>query len=189
MASLISLWTWRASDISEFKPGYWDETLFPLPTKLPGCEESAQDAELTTEQNHWSLVWDFGQAPRRIGFPFPSQGSNLHSLHWKHRVLNTGPPGKSPEPLFSLVMMTSIDIILGTTKRAERVGGGWHTCSLSVYRFFASDLSAGWPFHWTCPGPGHTVDTAVKSGSGSAGLSVVLSSWWPARTSSSSSHF
>ena len=159
------------------------------PQSCQGLKRAPRMPNWHTEQNHRSLVWDFGQAPRRIGFPFLSQGSNLHPLHWKHRVLNTGPPGKSPEPLFSLVMMTSIDIILGTIKQAERVGGGWHTCSLSVYRFFASDLSAGWPFHWTCPGPGHTVDTAVKSGSGSAGLSAVLSSWWPARTSSSSSHF
>ena len=26
---------------------------------------------------------------------FPDQGSNLCPLHWKHRVLTTGPPGKS----------------------------------------------------------------------------------------------
>ena len=26
---------------------------------------------------------------------FPHQGLNLHPLHWKHRVLTTGPPEKS----------------------------------------------------------------------------------------------
>ena len=26
---------------------------------------------------------------------FPDKGSNPHPLHWKHRVLNTGLPGKS----------------------------------------------------------------------------------------------
>lgn len=92
------------------------------------------------------------------------------------------------KPLFFTVM-TSSDIILGTTKWEESMEGGWHTCSLSVYRFFASDLSAVWLFHWTCPGPGRTLDTAVKSGSRSAGLSAILSSWWPTRTSSSSSRF
>ena len=31
------------------------------------------------------------------GSQFPDQGSNLCPLQWKHRVLTTGPPGKSPE--------------------------------------------------------------------------------------------
>lgn len=133
-----------------------------------------------TEQDLWSLVLDFWSSHKAYRISFPNQGSNLHPLHWKHS-LKHWTTRKSPEPLFSLVM-TSSAIILGTTKRAESVGGAWLTCSLSVYRFFASDLLAGWPFRWTCPGPGHTVDTAVKSGSGSAGLSAVQSSWWPTRT-------
>ena len=36
-----------------------------------------------------------------LGSEFPDQGSNLHPLHWKHRVLITGRPGKSPSSLFS----------------------------------------------------------------------------------------
>ena len=155
-------------------------------------QQSCQCAKKAPRKPNWhtnkTTVLDSGQATGHTGFQFPNQGSNLHPLCWKHRVLNSGPPGQSPEPLFSLVM-TSSAVILGTTKRAESVGGVWHTCSLSAYRFSASDLSAGWPFRWTCPGPGHTVDTAVKSGSGSAGPSAVQSSWWPTRTSSSSSHF
>ena len=30
------------------------------------------------------------------GIQFPEQQLNLSSLHWEHRVLTTGPPGKSP---------------------------------------------------------------------------------------------
>ena len=30
-----------------------------------------------------------------MGSEFPDQGLNLCLLHWKHRVLSTGPPGKS----------------------------------------------------------------------------------------------
>ena len=30
------------------------------------------------------------------GILVPDQGWNLHPLHWKHGVLTTGPPGKSP---------------------------------------------------------------------------------------------
>lgn len=86
-------------------------------------------------------------------------------------------------------MVISSAIILGTNNGEESAEGGWHTCSLSAYLFFASDLSAVWLSHWTCPDPGHKVDTAVKSGNGSAGLSAVLSSWWPTMTSSNSSHF
>ena len=33
---------------------------------------------------------------RHVGSEFPDQGSNLHPLHCKLRVLTTGPPGKSP---------------------------------------------------------------------------------------------
>ena len=29
------------------------------------------------------------------GILVPDQGLNLHPLHWEHRVLTTGPPGKS----------------------------------------------------------------------------------------------
>lgn len=30
-----------------------------------------------------------------VGSLFPSQGSNLQPLQWKHAVLTTGPPGES----------------------------------------------------------------------------------------------
>ena len=33
---------------------------------------------------------------QHVGSQLPSQGSNLHPLHWKHRILTTGPRGKSP---------------------------------------------------------------------------------------------
>ena len=37
----------------------------------------------------------FGCALWHVGPYFPNQGLNLHPVHWKHRVLTTGPPGKS----------------------------------------------------------------------------------------------
>ena len=40
----------------------------------------------------------FGRAPRHVGSLFPDQGSDLHSLYWKHGVLATRPPGKSNSP-------------------------------------------------------------------------------------------
>ena len=37
------------------------------------------------------------------GILFPDQGLNLGPLHWKHRVLATGPSGKSSSKLFLLI--------------------------------------------------------------------------------------
>ena len=37
----------------------------------------------------------FGHAIWHVGLQFPDQGSNPFPLHWKLRVLTTGPPGKS----------------------------------------------------------------------------------------------
>ena len=37
----------------------------------------------------------FGCTAHLMGPSFPYQGSNPHVLHWKHRVLTTGTPGKS----------------------------------------------------------------------------------------------
>ena len=34
-------------------------------------------------------------AKRHVGSELPSQRSNLHPLHWKDKVLTTGPPEKS----------------------------------------------------------------------------------------------
>ena len=34
---------------------------------------------------------------------FPDQGLNLRPLHWKHGVLTTGPPGKTPSHLNTMV--------------------------------------------------------------------------------------
>ena len=34
------------------------------------------------------------------------QGSNLDPMHWECWVLATGPPGKSPQHLFQLVILT-----------------------------------------------------------------------------------
>ena len=38
---------------------------------------------------------------------FPDQGWNLGPLHWEHRVLATGPPGKSLENSFHVAWKMS----------------------------------------------------------------------------------
>ena len=37
----------------------------------------------------------FGYATQHVGYYFLDQGLNPCFLHWKHRVLTSGPPGKS----------------------------------------------------------------------------------------------
>ena len=49
---------------------------------------------LRTSDTH-TLFFFFGHTTRHAGSQFPYQGSNLHPLQGKHRVLTTGPPGKS----------------------------------------------------------------------------------------------
>ena len=41
----------------------------------------------------------FGCRMQQARFHFPDQGWNPHSLHWKHGVSTTGPPGKSQPTL------------------------------------------------------------------------------------------
>ena len=40
---------------------------------------------------------NFSHSSKNVTFKFPNQGSNLCPLHWRHGVLTTGPPGKSPK--------------------------------------------------------------------------------------------
>ena len=42
------------------------------------------------------LTYFFGHAMEYVGSWFPDQGSNTKLMHWKHGVLTTGLPGKSP---------------------------------------------------------------------------------------------
>ena len=39
----------------------------------------------------------FGHTAQHVGSQFPDKGLSLCPLHWKHGVLTTGPPGKSPQ--------------------------------------------------------------------------------------------
>ena len=57
--------------------------IFPLLKRLFGCTRSA--------------LWHANSAAA-CGIHFPDQGSNPGPLHWGHRVLATGPPGKSLSP-------------------------------------------------------------------------------------------
>ena len=40
-------------------------------------------------------IFVFGHAGWHVTSKFPDQGLNLQPLHWKHRVLTTGPPERS----------------------------------------------------------------------------------------------
>ena len=46
------------------------------------------------EMDHFKSLSGFLD-PRHVGFQLPNHGLNPHSLHWKFRVLTTGPQGKS----------------------------------------------------------------------------------------------
>ena len=50
----------------------------------------------------------FGEhATRLVGSQSPNQGSNPGPQQWKHRVLTTGPPGKSPDICFYVSVYVS----------------------------------------------------------------------------------
>ena len=51
----------------------------------------------------FTFILFIGQAVRQVGYKFPHQGLNMHPLLWKHGVLTTGLPGKSPFFFFKLV--------------------------------------------------------------------------------------
>ena len=56
------------------------------------------------------LSFFFGQAAWHAGSQFPYQGSNPRPLQWKHRVLTTGPPGKSQGKLqMNLLICANIE--------------------------------------------------------------------------------
>ena len=50
----------------------------------------------------------FGHTLLHAGSQFPDQGSNLCPLHWEHRVLTTGPPGKSQSQTFLVMSFKSL---------------------------------------------------------------------------------
>ena len=56
----------------------------------------------------------FGCTAHLTGPLFPYQGSNPHVLHWKHRVLTTGTPGKSLLH-FKLVLFPGWEIMIQET--------------------------------------------------------------------------
>ena len=49
----------------------------------------------------WVLAVAFEPSAAACGVLFPDQRSNLGPLRWEHRVLATGPPGQSHEPLLN----------------------------------------------------------------------------------------
>ena len=85
---------------------------------MPGLSCSTQDLQ-SSLQHVESLVVACKLLVVAWGIQFPNQGSNPGPLHWEHRVLASGPLGKSPSfkakalalfyfpcPLCSLTAMT-----------------------------------------------------------------------------------
>ena len=56
---------------------------------------------LKTFHLFFSTFFFFGLRFMACGILVPHQGSNPHPLHWKHRALTTGPPGKSQDIPFN----------------------------------------------------------------------------------------
>ena len=73
--------TWETANIQIFI--YW---------AAPGLSCGTRDIQ--------SWLWHAGSLLIACGIWFPDQGSNLGPLHWEHRVLVTGLPGKSMELVF-----------------------------------------------------------------------------------------
>ena len=48
----------------------------------------------------------------QVGCQLPNQGSNLHTLQWKHRVLTTGLPGKTFVCLLLLLKQITTDTMV-----------------------------------------------------------------------------
>ena len=51
---------------------------------------------------------------QHVGSSSPDQGLNLGLLHWEHRILAAGPPGKSPRVSFRLEWKHNQDVAGGT---------------------------------------------------------------------------
>ena len=58
-----------------------------------------------------------------MGSSFPDQGSNPRSLHWQHRVLATGPPGKSLGFLYKSVSLSKPYSSSGKRKEKKKKKG------------------------------------------------------------------
>ena len=56
--------------------------------------ERERQRERQREKGHFNITL------QHVGSLFPNQGSNLGILHWRHGLLTTEPPGKSPPFIF-----------------------------------------------------------------------------------------
>ena len=65
---------------------------------LPSCpsEHSSEIYALSDGILIFNCLF-FGCTTWHVGSLFPDQESNLCPLHWKHEILTTGLPGKSPD--------------------------------------------------------------------------------------------
>ena len=68
--------------------------------KLPWLQHSNLISWLTV----LCFIFFTGCTMQHVGYYFPDQGSNSHPLHWKHRILTTGPSGKSLSWIIVLIL-------------------------------------------------------------------------------------
>ena len=72
--------------------------------------------------NHWTtrelprLIYLLAMLCSMRDLSSPEQGSNLWPLHWKHRVLTTGLPRKSPNGMFWRHVLSASNLAVSTTK-------------------------------------------------------------------------
>ena len=98
---------------------YWSQLAFPTPGDLPNPGIKPMSPALageifTTEPPgkplyifKWLLFIYFLATVHRMQ-NFPDQGSNLCPFQWKHRVLATGPPGRSKIVYYSGMLTGNI---------------------------------------------------------------------------------
>ena len=65
------------------------------------------------------LIWLHQVSVAARGIQFPNWGSNPGLLHWKHRILATRPPGKSPGQILNALL--NFKGYLKHTKLVQRV--------------------------------------------------------------------
>ena len=104
-------------------------------SQLPGCLHQVRPSS-SSHSSCWRqfLFFFFGHIATHAGSYFPNQVSIPCSLHWDHRVLATGPPGKS---LNTASWWSPGKISRRTTQPSHKI-------MRSYKRFCFQPLSLGW---------------------------------------------
>ena len=83
-------------------PDSWLELSFKRSSHSPGPTLSACLLSALSFLSFYLIIWLCWVLRVACAIHFPDQGSNPGPLHWKHRVLATGSPGKSLHFTFSV---------------------------------------------------------------------------------------